>query len=106
LDEEKILNKIEGAQKSKKEFVISDGGMELDFFHVKYPEGSGGNIKKHLLFGIFAILPLDKDFKKKKRAIGQIVNPWDCFACPVLLSSHISMLRNPKFPTQSGRRNG
>jgi hypothetical protein len=24
----------------------------------------------------------------------------------VLLSSHISMLRNPKFPTQSGRRNG
>ena len=32
LDEDKILNKIEGVQQSKKEFVISDGGMEIDFF--------------------------------------------------------------------------
>jgi hypothetical protein len=32
LDEEKILNKIEGVQQSKMEFVISDGGMEIDFF--------------------------------------------------------------------------
>ena len=32
LSEEKILEKIEGVQQSKKEFVISDGGMELDFF--------------------------------------------------------------------------
>jgi hypothetical protein len=32
LDEDKILGKIEGVQQSKKEFVISDGGMEIDFF--------------------------------------------------------------------------
>jgi hypothetical protein len=42
LDEDKILNKIEAVQQSKKEFLITDGGMEIDFFHVKYPEGSGG----------------------------------------------------------------
>jgi hypothetical protein len=42
LDEDKILNKIESVQQSKKEFVLTDGATELDFFHVKYPEGSGG----------------------------------------------------------------
>jgi hypothetical protein len=42
LTEEKILDKIEAVQQSKKEFVITDGATELDFFHVKYPEGSGG----------------------------------------------------------------
>jgi hypothetical protein len=39
LDEEKILTKIESVQQSKKEFVLTDGAMELDFFHVKYPGG-------------------------------------------------------------------
>jgi uncharacterized protein (DUF736 family) len=42
LNEEKILNKIEAVQQSKKDFLITDGATELDFFHVKYPEGSGG----------------------------------------------------------------
>jgi hypothetical protein len=67
---------------------------------VKYPEGSGGNIKKHL--------HLDKENfkKKKKRAIIQILNPWDSLCLPVPLSSPFSMLRNLKFPTLSGRRNG
>jgi hypothetical protein len=75
LDEDKILDKIEAVQQSKKEFVISDGGTQLDFFHVKYPEGSGGNTKKHL--------HLDKEnFKKKKRAIVQIVNPLDSLCLP------------------------
>jgi hypothetical protein len=32
LDEEKILQKIEGVQQSKKEFLMTDGGMKLDFF--------------------------------------------------------------------------
>jgi hypothetical protein len=48
LDEQKILDKIEAVQQSKREFVISDGATELDFFHVKYPEGSGGAKMKHL----------------------------------------------------------
>jgi hypothetical protein len=59
---EEILNKIQAVQQSKREFLITDGAAELDFFHVKYPEGSGGAKKKHL--------HLDKEnFKKKKRAI-------------------------------------
>jgi hypothetical protein len=75
LDEDKIFDKIQGVQQSKKEFVISDGGMEIDLFHVKYPEGSGGNIKKHL--------HLDKEkFKNKKQAIVEIVNPWDSLCLP------------------------
>lgn len=45
LDEDKILNKIEGVQQSKKEFLLTDGATELDFFHVRYPEGSGGKKK-------------------------------------------------------------
>jgi TPP-dependent 2-oxoacid decarboxylase len=42
LNEDKILQKIEAVQQSKKEFILTDGATELDFFHVKYPEGSGG----------------------------------------------------------------
>jgi hypothetical protein len=34
-DEDKILNKIEGVQQFKKEFLLTDGATELDFFHVK-----------------------------------------------------------------------
>jgi hypothetical protein len=37
LDEDKILDKIEGVQQSKKEFLLTDGATELDFFQVKYP---------------------------------------------------------------------
>jgi hypothetical protein len=75
LDEDKILEKIESVQQSKKEFLISDGGTELDFFHVKYPEGSGCTKMKHL--------HLDKDkFKKKKRGIIQINNPRDSLCLP------------------------
>jgi hypothetical protein len=74
-DEDKILTKIEAVQQSKKEFVLSDGGTQLDFFHVKYPEGSGGAKMKHL--------HLDKEnFKKSKRAIIQINNPWDSLCLP------------------------
>jgi TPP-dependent 2-oxoacid decarboxylase len=39
LTEEKILNKIEGVQQFKKEFLLTDGATEFDFFHVKYPVG-------------------------------------------------------------------
>jgi hypothetical protein len=75
LNEDKILQKIEAVQQSKKEFVLSDGGAQLDFFHVQYPEGSGGNIKKDL--------HLDKQkFKSSKRAIVQIQNPWDSLCLP------------------------
>jgi hypothetical protein len=70
LDEDKILGKIEGVQQSKKEFLLTDGATELDFFHVTYPEGSGGRKFKHL--------HLDKEkYKRSKRAILQINNPWD-----------------------------
>jgi hypothetical protein len=41
LEEDQILNKIEGVQQSKKKFLLTDGATELDFFHVKYPKGSG-----------------------------------------------------------------
>jgi hypothetical protein len=76
LDEDKILQKIEGVQQSKKEFLLTDGATELDFFHVKYPEGSGGGrLQQHL--------HLDKEnFKKKKRAIVQIKNPEDSLCLP------------------------
>jgi hypothetical protein len=32
LDEDKILIKIEGVQQSEKEFLLTDGATELDFF--------------------------------------------------------------------------
>ena len=60
LNEDKILNKIEGVQQSKKEFLLADGATELDFFHVKYPEGSGGAKFKHL--------HLDKENFKKSHS--------------------------------------
>jgi hypothetical protein len=75
LTEEKILGKIKAVQQSKKEFVLSDGGTQLDIFHVKYPQGSGGKAKKHL--------HLDKEnLKESKRAIVQIVNPRDSLCLP------------------------
>jgi hypothetical protein len=99
LDEDKILNKIEGTQQSKKDFLLSDGATELDFFHVKYPEGSGCTKMKHL--------HLDKEkFKKSKRAIFQINNPWGSLCLPVLLLSTVFMPRNPKFQTPTLTKNG
>jgi hypothetical protein len=99
LTEETILQKIEGVQQSKKEFLITDGATQLDFFHVKYPEGSGGSKLKHL--------HLDKEnFKKSKRAIVQIQNPWDSLCLPRAIVVTLFMPRNLKFPTRSGRRNG
>jgi hypothetical protein len=37
LTEEKILNKIEAVQQSKKEFILTDGAAELDFFSCSLP---------------------------------------------------------------------
>jgi hypothetical protein len=75
LTEQKILQKIEGVQQSKKEFVISDGAIQLDIVHVKYPQRSGG--------GKFKLLHRDKEkFKKSKRAIVQIHNPQDSLCLP------------------------
>jgi hypothetical protein len=72
---EKILGKIQAVQQCKKEFVLSDGATQFDFFHVKYPEGSGGKAKKHR--------HLDKEkFKKKKQVIIQIQNPWYSLCLP------------------------
>jgi hypothetical protein len=42
LNEDKILNKIQAVQQSKKEFVLSDGGPIWTFSR-KVPQGSGGN---------------------------------------------------------------
>lgn len=47
LNEVKILNKIEAVQQSKKEFTITDGSAQFELFHVKYPQGSGGQSLKH-----------------------------------------------------------
>jgi hypothetical protein len=65
--------------------------MELDFFHVKYPEGSGGAKRNHL--------HLDKEnFKKKKRAIVQIVNPWDSLCLPRALVVTRLYTQKPEVP--------
>jgi hypothetical protein len=39
LDEDKILQKIDGVQHSKKEFVLSDGGDGIRFFSCQVSEG-------------------------------------------------------------------
>jgi hypothetical protein len=75
LNQDKILQKLAAVQQSKKEFLLTDRATQLDIFHVKYPEGSGGTKFKHL--------HLDKEkFKKKKQAIVQIHNPWDSLCLP------------------------
>jgi hypothetical protein len=66
---------MEGVQQSKKEVLLTDGATELDFFHVKYTEGSGGRKFQHL--------HVDKEkFKKSKRAILKINNPRDSLCLP------------------------
>jgi hypothetical protein len=101
LDEEKILGKIEGVQQSKKEFVISDGGMEIDFFHVKYPEGSGGNLKK-----TSSLAWTRKILRRRREPSCRLSTPGILCACPVPLLLPVFMPRNLKFLTRSGRRNG
>jgi hypothetical protein len=92
LTEEKILGKIQAVQQSKKEFVLSDGGTQLDIFHVKYPQGSGGSKFKHL--------HLKKEkFKKKKRAILQIINPWDSLCLPRAIVVTCLYARKPEVPS-------
>lgn len=46
LDARGILEKIKGVQQSKRDFTMTDGAIQFEFFHVQYPEGSGGNKKK------------------------------------------------------------
>ncbi|XP_061170747.1 uncharacterized protein LOC133180197 [Saccostrea echinata] len=91
LNEEVILNKIEAVQQSKKDFKLGDGSMEFDMFHVKYPEGSGGNNTKHLM--------INKDtFLKGKKSIVQIDNPWDkmCLARAIVITRlHSEKPENP-----------
>lgn len=70
LNEVKILNKIEAVQQSKKEFTITDGSAQFELFHVKYPQGSGGQSLKHLDSS-------KEKFKKGKQSVLKIVNPWD-----------------------------
>jgi hypothetical protein len=91
LTEQKILNKIEAVQQSKKEFLSTDWGTQLDFFHVKYPEGRGCTKFKHL--------HLNKEkFKKKKQAIVQIHNPWDYLCLPRAIVVTRLHAQKPKVP--------
>ena len=91
LNEDKILNKIEGVQQSKKEFLLTYGATELDFFHVKYPEGSCAKSKKHL--------HLDKEkFKTSKRAIVRINNPEDFLCLPRAIAVTRLHSQKPKHP--------
>jgi hypothetical protein len=96
LTEEKILNKIEAVQQSKKEFSITDGGMEIDFFHVKYPEGSGGNRKKSTCTWIRKISRSPKETLYKLKILRIL--------CVYLVP--VFMLRNLTCRTRSGTRNG
>jgi hypothetical protein len=98
LDEQKILNKIEAVQQSKKEFLLTEGAIELDFVHVKYPEGSGGAKFKHL--------HLDKKKLRRSEPSSRLTIPGILCVYPVLLLLPVSMLRNLKFLTRSGRRSG
>jgi hypothetical protein len=99
LEEDKILDKIEGVKQSKKEFLLTDGATELDFFHVKYPEGSGGNAKKHL--------HLDKKtLRRPKEPSSRSTTLGILCVYPVLSLLPVFIPRNLKFPTRSGRRNG
>lgn len=46
LDARGILEKNNGVQQSKRDFSMTDGAMQFEFFHVQYTEGSGGDKKK------------------------------------------------------------
>lgn len=65
LNEATILDKVQAVQQSKKEFTITDGSAEFELFHVKYPQGSGGQSVKHLHSN-------KEKFKKGKRSVLKI----------------------------------
>lgn len=67
LNAEGLLAKIKGVQQSKRDFTMTDGAVQFDFFHVQYPQGSGGNKKKHLYTN-------KEKFKKGKKSILSIQN--------------------------------
>ena len=67
LNEATIVNKIEAVQQSKKDFTIKDGVAELEMFHVKYFQGSGGYQVKHQQVN-------RETFKTAKRLILRIQN--------------------------------
>jgi hypothetical protein len=97
LNEDKILQKIAAVQQSKKEFVLSDGGTQLDILHVKYPEGSGCTKKKHL--------HVDKEkFKRSKQAIVQIVNPWDSLCLPRAIVVTRPHAQKPEVPNPEWKK--
>lgn len=75
LNESTILTKIEGVQQSKKEFTITDGSAEFELFHVKYPQGSGGQSAKHLHSNKVM-------FKRRKRSLLKIENGNDSLCLP------------------------
>jgi hypothetical protein len=86
-----ILGKIKGVQQSKKEFLLKDRATELNFFHVKYPEGSGGSKFNHL--------HVDKEkSKKKKQSTVQIYNPLDSLCLPCAIVVTRLHAQKPKVP--------
>jgi hypothetical protein len=75
------------------------GGTQLDIFHVKYPQESGGSKFKHL--------HLNKgNFKSSKRAIVQIVNPWDSLCLPRALVVARLHAQKPEVPDPDFDKNG
>lgn len=67
LDARGILVKIKGVRQSKRDFTMTDGAIQFEFFYVQYPEGSGGNKEKHLLIN-------KENFKKSKKSFVSIQN--------------------------------
>jgi hypothetical protein len=95
LDEDKILNKIEEVQQSKKEFLLTDGPTELDFFHVKYPEGSSGSKLNTYTWT-----------KKIFRNQSELSSRLTTLRIPSYCCCALPCPKSPKFSTRSGRRNG
>lgn len=75
LNEATILDKVQAVQQSKKEFTITDGTVEFELFHVKYPQGSGGQYIKHLHTN-------KEKFKKGKTSELKIENLGDNLCLP------------------------
>lgn len=75
LNEATILNKVQAVQQSKKDFTITDGSAEFELFHVKYPQGSGGQKVRHLHAN-------KEKFKKGKRSVLKIKNVGDHLCLP------------------------
>lgn len=100
LNAEGLLAKIKGVQQSKRDFTMTDGAVQFDFFHVQYPQGSGGNKKKHLYTN-------KEKFKKGKKSILSIQNT-DSLCLPraiVVARLHSKNHRTPELLTP-GKNNG